>query len=922
MMPVDNGDQTVFGEDDVLKEELIVLRGRELRTDSKCEGSTASEKRRDYLIGLGLSGGGIRSACVSLGVLQVLAAHKMLKHFDYLSTVSGGGYIGAALALRYAQKAHKESDPDAAFPYADERTGEIEHLRHHATYLAPRGVRSFATGFVVVARSLILNTFIWIVIGGIVLALLMLPLDEGRQCWILPDTLCTAKPNAFFDWLLVLAAGLGLVLLALMAGASLSSWWVKGHRQPQRAWWIKHVLLPAVISVLLLIICYAVLPQDAFLKPSSAIKGHHVVLLVIPVGLLLAIVVPFLGPKFPRWFLLLLLGTVSGIAAYHGSKSHALWALALTSGAATVFVLWNIIPANNNNQEVPHESVPADTDEFTNQVPSHKYMRRRFLDSWSGALVVVALACGVVGLVPMTGWLLQKLFGGEGTDETNYDESLISLINYMGAAASALYGYYQAHLRKNFGIGTAFVVVVGSVLLCFATLVFAHRVALDLVDASRSLRINLWTLPWHQGVPLAAAIAALALGFFVNTNDLALGRFYRDRLMEAFMPNLRQGVGGAVQVGHDQPASTADRYRLSAIAHDHPLLGPYPLINTNVLARRSPDFRQRRRGGANFVLSPRYCGSDLTGWKHTSEVLDDQLTVPTAMAISGAAVNPGGGLAGQGVTTNYGVAVAMSLLGLRLGYHFRWHDKGGVAHVARRFLNPFGNHFIPAASEIGAELLGMRSHHPNFVELSDGGHFENLGLYELVRRRCGLVVIVDGGEEPGASYAAFTSAMTLIREDFGATIELDPRATPAQVVARSVDNEYPRAAEFANRGYFLASIRYAASDQVGTDAGWPQTGLLIYLKSAMIKSLPISVRGYKGANPDFPYQSTADQFFSPEQFEAYRQLGIGIAEQMLDETKLGELFAPEESSRPTFGDLTARFVEQPDLCKPPIADPV
>ncbi len=160
---------------DVIAAELETLAARDAADDG-------TERPRDrattgYLTGLALSGGGIRSAAVSLGMLQVLAEEKLLKHFDYLSTVSGGGYIGSALALRYAQLADARADagnkpgrvdPDAAFPYPEDDP-EVTFFRHHGNYLAPSGFGSLATGFYVVARSVLLNLFIWIVLGGILL---------------------------------------------------------------------------------------------------------------------------------------------------------------------------------------------------------------------------------------------------------------------------------------------------------------------------------------------------------------------------------------------------------------------------------------------------------------------------------------------------------------------------------------------------------------------------------------------------------------------------------------------------------------------------------------------------------------------------------------------------------------------------------
>ena len=174
-----------------------------------------------------------------------------------------------------------------------------------------------------------------------------------------------------------------------------------------------------------------------------------------------------------------------------------------------------------------------------------------------------------------------------------------------------------------------------------------------------------------------------------------------------------------------------------------------------------PDPVPRSRGGDNFVLAPGHCGSSVSGWRRTEQVMKGRFPLATAMAISGAAANPRGGFGGSGPTTNYAVAVAMSLLSVRLGYWLRW-DAGGTI---RTWLNPFGNHFVPSATSL------TPWYKTGFVELTDGGHFENLGIYELIRRRCGLIIVCDGGDDRTASYAALTVAARRVKEDFGATFD-------------------------------------------------------------------------------------------------------------------------------------------------------
>ena len=103
-------------------------------------------------------------------------------------------------------------------------------------------------------------------------------------------------------------------------------------------------------------------------------------------------------------------------------------------------------------------------------------------------------------------------------------------------------------------------------------------------------------------------------------------------------------------------------------------------------------------------------------------------------------------------------------------------------------------------------------------------------------------------------------------------------SNPAQLIARPAKDEYPKTADYSDKGYFIATIDY------GDDAreGWPREATVIYLKSSMIRELDMVAKGYKGANPSFPNETTADQFFDEPQFEAYRSLGQHIARNFLE----------------------------------------
>ena len=262
----------------------------------------------------------------------------------------------------------------------------------------------------------------------------------------------------------------------------------------------------------------------------------------------------------------------------------------------------------------------------------------------------------------------------------------------------------------------------------------------------------------------------------------------------------------------------------------------------------------------------------------------------------------------------------MSFLSLRLGYTLPLEPGAADPHLAQPVRKPL----LPAGAELGAELLGVPSNGDAFVELSDGGHFENLGLYELVRRRCGLIIVCDGGAGPAAPPTRPSSPPSpSSREDFGTDFAFDfgvrgakglEPSGPQQVVARQRRRRVSarrrvRPPRLLPRQRPLP--RAGAATRVPMAQDGPELGLIIYLKSAMIPSLSLSSRGYKGAFPEFPYELTADQFFSPEQFEAYRDVGERIAEQMIRETDLRRVFA---GGRPPLSRLRRNYAFAAPRC--------
>jgi len=363
---------------------------------------------------------------------------------------------------------------------------------------------------------------------------------------------------------------------------------------------------------------------------------------------------------------------------------------------------------------------------------------------------------------------------------------------------------------------------------------------------------------------LLASVVLLAIavltGYFVNVNLVSVHRYYRDRLMEAFLPDPPEERGD--RIVYTGLAAAADIGKLHHFAEapkptdPYVPTGPYHLVNTNVILVDSRGRNWRVRGGDSFVLSPLLCGSNATGWCRTREFLGGDLSLATAMAISGAAANP---YAGGGLFRNRPVAVLMSLVNLRLGYWVSHPDPARRKRKGR-------SHFNTAWRELSGKLSEERP----VLQLSDGGHFDNLGIYELIRRRARLIVACDGTADPHFAFSDFITLLARIEADFGARIMFD-QAAGLELFMPTDAAGFPRNTQLARQGFTVGEVRYSDGS----------SGHLIYITTTLFKGLGLAALGYKAGNPDFPDQSTADQFFDDAQFEAYRQLGYSVGEAVL-----------------------------------------
>jgi hypothetical protein len=166
-----------------------------------------------------------------------------------------------------------------------------------------------------------------------------------------------------------------------------------------------------------------------------------------------------------------------------------------------------------------------------------------------------------------------------------------------------------------------------------------------------------------------------------------------------------------------------------------------------------------------------------------------------------------------------------------------------------------------------AELFGLTSAKSQYINLSDGGHFDNLGLYEMVLRRCRYIFISDAGHDPLCTFEDLGNAIRKIRIDFGIPIAFEKKIL---ILPRS-DKE---------TGLYCATAQICYREADGPDV---PDGQLVYIKPALTgrgEPIPYDVYSYAQAVQDFPHESTADQWFSESQFESYRALGLHLMEQI------------------------------------------
>jgi patatin-like phospholipase len=796
------------------------------------EGTLRRHERAGHAA-LCLSGGGVRSASFGLGVLQGLARAGILDRFDYLSTVSGGGYIGgwwSAWRHRAALRNEREPGAQLAEALAGEPAPEpLTRLRLLVKFLTPRaGVLSpdVWTLAGTMVRNLLVN---WLVLIPLVAAAALVPqlylgvLGLPSQ----PELVRRATLDWWYlhDWIPIV---LLIAVAATYAALELPS---LGHRSDGSGSFLAWFLTPVLLIHFLL----SVHRYWAWRFGDESPIGSEWVISAA------AMVVPWvIGGAFGRrwwrpwtWLAAATAGAIGRIVI--SSAHHALTLLA---------------------RDVPHVFVvvelPVSLALLLLQFTAFVGLASRDMDDddrewWARAgawLLIVAATWLVVSAVVILGpFALDAIVARLGISTGAARTALGILTLFSGGAA-----YKSNALGRGSPItkqleALAFMMVAPVIVVLIMVLVAdGNRVLLSTVHD-----LNLFDERKH---PIGASLpedflvlgvllfVGLALGRIMSMNPFSLHAMYRARLVRTFL-----GVSRPQRERHPSAFTgfdPDDDIKMAQLSGDG---RPLHVVNATLNLVAENRLATVVRKGASFTLSAMHVGSRDVGYRPSLGYAGG-VSLGEALTTSGAAVSPN-----MGAASTPALTFLLTVFNARLGVWFGNPGAPGDAtwtHPAPTF----------GVGALLSELVGRTSDRSPYVYLSDGGHFENLGLYEMVFRRCRFIVVSDAGGDPSYTFGDLANAIRRVRLDFG------------------IDVEFPDGVRIGSRPVAslsrcaVGTIRYSAVDPEAED------GVLVYLKPTLVGDEPVDVANYARAHPAFPQESTAEQWFDEAQFESYRMLGL------------------------------------------------
>jgi hypothetical protein len=720
------------------------------------------------VVGLALSGGGIRSAAVCLGVLQALDQADAIDKIDYLSTVSGGGYVGSSLTAalewngretkRRERKGNEAEGLDAARPYfpftsrlAEDETPALQHIRDYSNYLFPHGAPDLRSNAAIYVRGLVANAVLVtpFLLGAAALTLLYFALRGKGYLGFL---------NYFRLQYFFLSLDLALLLVVVGIAWGIARSWKSGQGEPE---------IPG--------------------RTSRCIGWLVIAFFIVLFGELQPFIVDAMAEAAKA--------AGSGPPSTLMSKINKAFTFLAPVGAALAFF------ANKLGEYVKGAS---ESTKWTAQI--------------KGIALKVAIYVGGL-ILPAVLWLIYL--------NITYWGLLID-IPAVSPTRPPQWLAKAAHLFGQTQCAALFLyLVVGAVLF--------------------------------------------VLSLCLRPNANSLHPLYRDRLAKAFLFKPQAKL---------KPTETLKRWRpfLSEISGHY---GPYHLINAALNVQASRTANRRGRNADFFIFSSKFVGSKSTDYVHTTDMeeLVGDFDLAAAMATSGAAVS-----SNMGAESIKPLTATLALLNIRLGYWLRnpsWlHRVKSRAErrefwllaYLRRCRNIWANYYFLA------ELFGQLSEKFKSIYLTDGGHIENLGIYELLQRRCRVIIAVDAEADPQMALGSFNMLERYALIDLGIRIDL-----PWEKIAKETRDTANLIETTGD-----APKHHGPHCAIG-EISYPEgKGILVYIKASLTGDENDYVFDYKKRHYDFPHETTLDQMFTEEQFEAYRALGFHAAFRLFDR---GDVFA-------------------------------
>ncbi len=799
-----------------------------------------------------ISGGGIRSATFGLGVLQGLAQCHLLRHFDYLSTVSGGGYIGSWLSAWIRR--HPEGLDgvcaqlgQASLPGKQPHEPEpVSWLRTYSNYLSPRLGLMSADSWTLVGtylRNLLLN---WLVLVPFLLALLALPL-------LYRAILSAEASPAIMTACAILGTACGLVSLTYLHLCRPSLWKLRQapvwkHIESQRAF-LFICLLPLMAAVSGLTIAWEWFHRrpDYSLDQLSLFGRSSLLTLALGAGAmhlaawLLAAVI--LRRPWRDWWraleslTIILSGLLGGgllwvalmkLDRIKGLDPNLFW---YTCAAVPAFLSLFLLAATLFIGIASRSTGDGDREWWGR----------------AGSWILIGSVCWAgLGGITVFGpalWADLSAWAASAGGVTGILTVIFGFSSKTDAKPSGAEPVWWKQLGRH----------------VYLLLLAPLTVALILIQLARIIRIIVADAPWLQVGEFIAGMAlfSVLLSVVININKFSLHSIYRNRLIRAYLGASRWNTRTAnLFTGFD----SGDNLAMAELgAKTRKIQTPFHVINIALNLVHGDNLAWQQRKAQSFTVSPLHCGSFVNelGYRRSSEyglnpAVAQPITVGTALAISGAAASPN-----MGYHSSPAVTFLLTLFNVRLGW---WLGNPGRAgqKTYQRACPEF------AVGPLLAEAFGFTDDQKRYVYLSDGGHFENLGLYEMVLRRCHYILVSDAGCDEKMEFQDLGNAIRKIRIDLG--IDIDINVEPLR----------PSAPRRSGVHYAMGTIRYSRVDPGAPD------GILIYLKPSLSGDEPVDVLEYAAHHEPFPHEPTSDQFFDESQFESYRRLGAHVA---------GEVFA-------------------------------